>query len=175
MKPVICVFITEHRNGPIFFGTTSDCKQRLEIDPETEYIFVDIGTSGNEMDCIKESYGKFSNVRFVEISEWYFQRTKMIALKERIEASIFILWHDYVSSKNFNYKNNGYNFLVWTTDKYLDKPSQIISAAKNDPKPILYRSEEEGFSNYGGFMVFNYEMITEEELFNKEKNRLHIL
>jgi hypothetical protein len=175
IKPVVCIFLTEHRNGPIFFGTTSDCKQKLDIKPEFEYIFIDIGLSRDEMNCIKFCYGKYKNVRFVEITDWFFQKTKMLKEKERIESGLFIIWHDYLMSQKFDYKNRGYNFCAWTTEKYLDKANDVIESAKKNPGAILYRSDSDNFSNYGGFMIFNYEMITEGELFNTEKNRIQIV
>jgi hypothetical protein len=175
MKPVICIFLMENRNGPLFFGTASECKNELEINPDYQYIFVDIGISGDELDCKRSIYGSLQNVRFVKILESFFEDTKMLSEKERLESSIFLIWNDYLKNQKMPYKKAGFDYCVWSNEKYSHKISDLISAALKNTKPVLYRSEDDGFSQYGAFNIYRYEDISEDELFNREKERLEFV
>jgi hypothetical protein len=172
MKPVVCIFLMEHRNGPLFFGTQAECKSNLEINPDYQYIFVDIGISGDELDCKRSIYGSFQNVRFVKIVDSFFQDTKMLSSMERLESGIFLIWNDYLKNQKMPYKKAGFDYCIWSNERYIHKIPELISATLKNKNTVLYRSEEGGFSQYGIFNIYRYEDISEDELFNREKERL---
>jgi hypothetical protein len=175
MKPVVCIFLTENRNGPMYFGTTAECKKNLEINPDYEYLFVDIGIAGDELDCKRSKYSEHKNVRFVQIVESFFKDTKMTSTMERVESAIFLVWNDYLKNQKMPYKKAGFDYCVWANERYANKIDDLILAASSDKQPILYRSAEPGFSQYGAFNIYRYEDMSEEELFNRETERVAVV
>lgn len=175
MKPVICIFLTENRNGPMYFGTHSECKKTIEINSKYEYMFIDIGVSGDELDCKRSQYGDYANVRFVKIVESFFKDTKMMSTMERVESAIFLVWNDYLKNQKMPYKKAGFDHCVWSNERYAHKIEELISAVSENKEPILYRSPELGFSQYGAFNIYRYEDMSEEELFNRETERVALI
>jgi hypothetical protein len=175
MKPVICIFLTENRNGPMYFGTNAECKKTIEINPEYEYIFIDIGIAGDELDCKRSKYNDYKNVRFVKISETFFKDTNMTSTMERVESAIFLIWNDYLKSQKMPYKKAGFDHCVWSNERYAHKINDLISALCTNKKPILHRSADPGFSQYGAFNIYRYEDMSEEELFNRETERVAVI
>jgi hypothetical protein len=173
MKCVVCVLLKEHRDGPMNFGTfNAKCRKNIEIKDSHEYLFVDIGLSGNEMDCKKELYGEYKNVRFITILPDFYKTIKMDTLDERIESSIYLVWHEYLKNPKMQYKNSPHEHFIWIGDNNGDKIDKLEKSLEINNDKILHRSERHGFSQYGAFKISSYEDIMMEELFNTDDKRL---
>ena len=173
MKCVICIMLTENRSGPMNFGTfDAECRKNIDINPDHEYIIVDMGISGDEMECKQKVYSEYANVRFVAVSNGFYEDAKMTSVIERVESSIYLIWNEYIKNPKLQYKNSDHKHMVWTNDFGNDTINRVINSITFTQNKILHRSNCLGFSPYGGFKVSDYEGIMMEELFNTNSEKL---